>query len=206
MDEYDEFSMSLALRMAVVCGAGVGFSILGSMVSIWIFNSQVALNMIDLIFQFVALSGRIPAELLIMLTFTVVSLVAPSINVIMQMFFQPFMITKGITTHELFSITISSVITWIVVGIVVGILSKHWFQGLQNTLITGILHYIIDAILLIVVVAISGNLFTGIVTYGIIYIAFVLVLLFAIPNFLVLMVSGAAGGIIGQYVVFKDRY
>lgn len=201
MDEYDEFSWSKAIRMILVIGIGLGVSIVVGIISIWVFNSTAAIEMIQFVTGLFTGGTGIDPILLIVLTFTFVSLVCPTAYLWGTWFFP-----SVIEPASFIPLVIASVITWIITGIVVGLLSKSWFQGLENAAITGVVVYLLDVILLLIVVAQAGLLLSGIITYGIIYAAFALGIIMAVPNLLILIFVGTLSGIVSRKLIFKEEY
>ena len=205
MDEYDQFNPKLALRVALIALFGVGVAMICSIIGIWALNSSMAIQMVDMILQLVAMSGQLNPVLLIVLTFTFLNMVAPVAFIWANWFFADYMAAASITQVDFLPILLSSVLTWIITGILIGIVSKEWAQGLQNAFISGLLGYVINAFLVIFMIGQSGMLFSGIITYGVLYIAFVLAFIMSIPTFLLLVVSGVIGGLIARYTIYREE-
>ncbi|MHA1143242.1 MAG: hypothetical protein ACTSRW_00745, partial [Candidatus Helarchaeota archaeon] len=159
-----------------------------------------AIKMVQMVLGALSITNPFDILYLILLEIVFISLIAPTAFLWSNLFFMEYMMTAGITQASYIPIVVCSTITWISTGIVVGILSKEWFGALETAAITGIMVYFFDVVLVMLVIITKGLLFTGPLLYGGLYIAAAAILLMALPNLILLTISGTAGGVAWQLI------
>ncbi|NHI91608.1 MAG: hypothetical protein EAX96_03825 [Candidatus Lokiarchaeota archaeon] len=196
MDDYDEFDLQSGANL--VLKSLIGFFVVAALATIFTLtlSFQATNKFFEVIMQIIYLGVPIHPILVFALNVTLTTLVSPIAYIWAQ---SPELMGINLEGVNLEAGLISSIICYIVAGIVVGIITKKdWLMGLQAGIIVVALAYLFSFALVILSLILANALFAGlatIITLGL-YISVTFVM--SIITFLICGVSGILGGFIYQ--------
>ena len=200
MSDYEEFNVKST-------GKFLGKIVLGTLIAMGLsllFFFTLARDTAYLFVEALAsVFGNIEVEHLTTLGVTLFTLVGPVGYIFMQ---NPAFSGLDFGTVAFEPILISAIITYVVTGIFMGLITKQdWMKGFTAGIWTGVAVYIATLVMTLIAL-ITVGIFSG-GAYGIFLVLLVvsLILVMSIPSMLICGASGILGGYIFQHYL-KERY
>jgi len=203
MDDYDEFDMEGAGSLVLKGLAGVGIASAISLIFALTISGEATSKFLEVITSIISLGINLNWILAFILNITLTNLISPVAYIWAR---APELATIDFAGVSLELGVVSSIVSFTIAGIIVGILAKKdWLVGLQAGIITVGLTYAVSFGLIILSLVLANALLGGIVTVILLGTYVMVSFIMSLLSFLVCGISGLVGGLIYQRFI-KTRY
>ncbi|MHA1893479.1 MAG: hypothetical protein ACTSX4_03145 [Candidatus Helarchaeota archaeon] len=203
MDEYDEFDLEDGAHFFLLGLLGVVIASTLALIFSFTFSYEATNKFFEVISQIIALGITLHPALVFILNLTLTNLVSPVAYIWAQ---SPEFVGVDLAGVNLNAGLISSLISFMVAGLVIGILTKKdWLTGLQAGVVIVAFMYAVSFGLMIISLLIAQALFAGLATVITLGLYISLTFVMSIISFINCAFWGAIGGYIYQRFL-KNRY
>ena len=203
MNDYDEFDIGGAGSLFLKGLGGVLIASLVSLIFALTISGEATSKFLEVITSIISLGININWVIALMLNITLTNLISPVAYIWAR---APELATIDFAGVSLELGLISSLVSFTIAGLIVGIIAKKdWLVGMQAGIITVALTYAVSFGLIILSLVLANALLGGIVTIILLGTYVMVSFVMSLLSFLVCGIFGLIGGLIYQRFI-KTRY
>ena len=204
MDDYDEFDLEGGANLFIKCLLGLLIAVVISFIFTMTISYQATNKFFEIVTQLISFGVDLHPTLVFILNITLTTLLSPIAYIWAQ---SPELIGLDVAGVNLEAGLISSLVSYAVAGIVVGLIAKKdWLTGLQAGIITVALAWLLSLGLIILSLILANALFAGIATIITLGLYISLSFVMSLITFVVCGLFGLVGGLLYQRFLKNRNY